>query len=378
MNQVTSFQLKYTNIEDNISKPSSITQKVEKGDICVFSEGNGIPKFLFYRNPKYKPTLLIKIIPNIKSVKNLVKLKSILDKGIPYFKNSPFAHAVPIGYGKFSKDESRKLNLNPDNDMNFTIYIYKHGCNGLNTIFQEDNFQDIIDGKNTFKYALRNILADKIIDLFFLLEDLSEYYDGCPPYQILHHDIKPENYIIDEHNNIFIVDFDQSGYLNTFDKSNFVKPLADLRQYDFLFLPYEVIMDKCEVKSKIDIELWEYKEVYTERWMAWLLILRILTGIENPFMFCQSYDYQTVYQFIHSNKITDLFSKRAYELGDIFKKYELNLKNKYIQNLTSHFNRTLSYGQREMMNSIFLKGFSNFFSRPSFYSYKNEYYKYEN
>lgn len=375
MKKIASFYgIEYTSIAEQITKSQGTPKKYDIGTVYEFAEGNGFPKFILDRNNN-KPRLLIKVIPDLKSMDNLITLKTLLVKGGVPSKSPYFAYAVPIGYGTLTPSQYIGLDRESDSNVYFAVYVFKENCKNLTTIFEDDTMQGLLDGSYLFKYQERNRIANNLIDLYYTLEDLSELYENVP-YRILHYDIKPDNYLIDSNNNIYTVDFDQSGFIRT-NKSGLVRPMVDLSQYDYLFLPYEVLVTKKEeAKSDTDKRLWEVKEIYTETWMAWLLLFRILTGISNPFMFCRSYDHNTIYQFLQTNSISDLFSERAYELGDSLKKYDNATKKQYIQNLITHFNKSLSKGQKEIMNAIFIKGFYSFPDRPDFYRYKTEFLKY--
>lgn len=367
------FGIEYTSIAEQITKTRGTPKKYDIGTVFEFAEGNGFPKFVLDRKNN-KPRLLFKVIPDLKCLDNLVTLKTILVNGEVPSKSPYFAYAVPIGYGKLTPEQYIGLGIESDSDVHFAVYVFKEECRTLTTILKNDSIQGILDGSYNFNYSQRIQIKNNLINLYYTLEDLSELYEKVP-YRILHYDIKPDNYLVDNDNNIYTVDFDQSGFLKT-NKSELVRPTADLSQYDYLFLPYEVVTPKENAMYDTDKRLWALKEIYTEIWMAWLLLFNVLTGLPNPFMFCRSYDHKTIFEFLRSNNITDLFSEKTYEKGDRFNKHNNGTKKQYIQNLITHLNKSLTKGQKEIMNTIFIKGFYSFPDRPDFYRYKTEFSKY--
>jgi hypothetical protein len=374
-----SFNLVYTSIrEENTRVDKAKSVKSYHGQISEFGDGNGDPKFLFANEDTNKPKLLIKTFNNKDQVNNLRFLKTILDIGKNEFRFSPFAYAAPIGYGFFESEAQKVLEISGQGNVPFMVYVFNEESQDLQKIISQDNHNDIIIGKQKFNYLRSNSIALKLFNLYGLLENLQLQYHQCEQYQIIHYDIKAANYILDSNDNIFIVDLDQSGVYGRVKKVYVYKPFCDLTIYESsgVLLPYEISTEKESSTSQIDKELWNMKERYTEIWMAWSLIYRVLTGFQSPFFFLRTTNHENINHFIKSNNITDLFSKSTYLRGDSFDCYAKNdeqKKHEFINNISLHVDKAVSKDLRDMMNQVFIKGFYDFNLRPTFYKLSQEY-----
>lgn len=374
-----SFNLVYTSIREENTQRKGGAEKSELGKMYIVTdiEGNGFHKFIFDREIEGKPRLLIKTFTKKETVENLKFLKFAVDTGIDNFKYSPFPYAIPIGYEIFEKETYKKLGKDSLIDVPFTVYIFKEDCEDLSSVFENDDEEDIFTNNHNFDYAKRKMVADKLIDLYSIIENINLRYNDCDKYQILHYDIKPSNYLIDKYEDIFFIDFDQSGLYSYVQDKFIYRPIANISTNKFLFLPAELLYEKGNFNANANLDLWYKKELYTERWMSWLLLFRILTGLRNPFRFYDYYEHDMVYSFIKSNSIRDIFSEKAYTLGNCFHQVRNEQdRKKYLQNLMDHFDKGLTFGLKEMMNDVFLKGFYDFSLRPSFFKYNYQHSKY--
>jgi hypothetical protein len=371
-----SFTLVYTSIrEENTKNNGKSPVKVFVGEVSFFGDGNGDPKFLFEKYQEGKPKLLIKTFNDNYQVNCLRYLKTILDIGKNEFRFSPFVYAAPIGYGTFSKYSQSILEIGGQEQVPFMVYVFNENSNDLQKLISVDNKDEILSGMANFDYKRRKAIASRLFELFRLLENLKLQYDRCEQFQIIHYDIKAANYIIDDADNIFIVDLDQSGLFDLITRKFIYRPTCDLLNYDFLLLPYEVLVSKYNSKSKIDQERWEIKEKHTEIWLAWLLIYRVLTGFESPFFFLNTTDHSKIDQFIKRHTIKSLFSKETLQSGDFLNGYikDPSSKLKLIENIANHFQSAVSQPYQTMMNQVFINGFYEFNLRPSFFRLYNEF-----
>ena len=376
----STFELVYTSIrEENTKQAHRSPVKTYTGEIAYFGDGNGNPKFIFdnYSTGKPKPTLLIKVFNDEAYIKRLKLIKTILDIGKNEFRYSPFAFAAPIGYGFFDSGKNEILGLGNQPRTPFMVYVFNKNSNDLQKVISVDNKSKIISGSADFNHDSRIAIAHKLFELFRILENLQLTYQKCEQYQIVHYDIKAANYIVDTMGNIFIVDLDSSG-LYHWDKKKFIfSPLFDLTLYESsMLLPYEVSCTVEKAKSMLDRERWHVKERYSEIWLAWSLIYRVLTGFQSPFFFLQTKDHHQIYTFLKENNITDLFSVDTLSKGDFLDKYvnSKGSKSKSIKEVHAHLLKAVSPQLRSMINKVFIQGFYEFHLRPYFFRLSKDFH----
>ncbi|MCB0536265.1 MAG: hypothetical protein KDE33_01940 [Bacteroidetes bacterium] len=377
---MTSISFCYTRIvSDNLIQVLGEIEYFEKGKnhkwIFVPKKGNG---------KKY----LIKAFPNVEMVRRLITIKKIFLKGSTKTRFSPFRYAAPFGYGIFKEDHFKSLGIPYLQDTYFMVYYFADEYKDLSCVFMEDDLREIVFQSKKFDYTRRKKIAKQFFNIYSSLENLQEYSPSCHPFQILHYDIKADNYLIGANDEVLIIDIDQSGlYLHIkptpeiiteywIDESAIVgkrifKPKCE--PFGFYFLPYEYKAKEINIKDNLHKEFWANKEKATEIWLAWLMIFRVLTGIQNPFIFIGSRNIEEVYLFIQENKVEDLFSLSPFIAGDFLKNIipDQNERAKKLENITDHYNNSLSPHIKEILNTVFLKGYYNFYSRPKFNKYKN-------
>lgn len=373
------FQLRYISVKElNMKRNYAAATKVLSGNISVFDDAGSSPKFLFRQHDGKRYTFLIKLFHDDRTVENMIALKTQLDIGGSH-KGSIFEFAVPIGFNRLDYQDVLLLNtlegcsLNTDCSFYILVYIYKAGCKSLQSIFEDNFFERIEKAQYLFNSRYRVKIADSLFTLYSILENIQFFFRGCKPYQVLHYDIKPENYLLDSFDNIYLVDLDQSG-LYDIPKDRFVFP-PTCKPYYFYFLPYEVDADITRASSLQDTENWENRVLYTERWLAWLLLFRVLTDIENPFWFVNSNKAEVVANFIKTNNIGDLFSEKtiaceikyAY-LTDTKKRRDTQMR------IAHHLNSVVPENYKHAMNHVFIKGLTQFSARPNFYKISEIYY----
>lgn len=101
--------------------------------------------------------------------------------------------------------------------------------------------EEYISGKSLRSYIndTDNIKTSEICDIAVKLCDILEYLHNCDN-EIIHLDIKPDNIIIDEHNNVKLIDFGSSIHKNGLTQAGMISPgYAAPEQYGGKELTYQ-------------------------------------------------------------------------------------------------------------------------------------------